>query len=52
MRTVIVDPGAKTITAEGGCTWEDVDNAAAVHGLATVGGTVNHTGIGGLTLGE
>ncbi|KAI5821448.1 hypothetical protein BZA77DRAFT_256707 [Pyronema omphalodes] len=51
MRNVVVDPEAMTITAEGGCTWEDVDNAAAVHGLATVGGTVNHTGIGGLTLG-
>ncbi|KAJ9634234.1 hypothetical protein H2199_009064 [Coniosporium tulheliwenetii] len=51
MRKVTVDPEAKTITAEGGCTWEDVDVEAAKYGLATVGGTVNHTGIGGLTLG-
>ncbi|KAH6619971.1 hypothetical protein C7974DRAFT_315739 [Boeremia exigua] len=51
MRGVTVDPEARTITAEGGTVWEDVDNAAAEHGLATVGGTVNHTGVGGLTLG-
>ena len=51
MRGVIVDPVSKTIKAQGGCLWEDVDKAAWEHGLATVGGTVNHTGIGGLTLG-
>jgi hypothetical protein len=51
MRNVTVDPEAKTIKAEGGSLWEDVDAAGAKHGLATVGGTVNHTGVGGLTLG-
>ena len=51
MRGVTIDPEAQTITAEGGTIWEDVDSAAAKHGLATVGGTVNHTGVGGLTLG-
>lgn len=51
MRNVSVDPAARTITAQGGCIWADVDEAAGVHGLATVGGTVNHTGVGGLTLG-
>lgn len=51
MRHVSVDPETKTITAEGGCLWADVDSAAEKHGLAAVGGTVNHTGIGGLTLG-
>lgn len=51
MRAVTVDPSAKTIKAQGGCLWVDVDKAAGEHGLATVGGTVNHTGIGGLTLG-
>ncbi|KAI9725081.1 MAG: hypothetical protein M1812_000357 [Candelaria pacifica] len=51
MRRVSVDAEGKTITAQGGALWKNVDEAAAVHGLATVGGTVNHTGIGGLTLG-
>ncbi|PSN69942.1 FAD-binding domain-containing protein [Corynespora cassiicola Philippines] len=51
MRKVSVDAEAKTITAEGGTIWEDVDVEAAKYGLATVGGTVNHTGVGGLTLG-
>ena len=51
MRKVTVDPDAKTIRAEGGTIWEDVDVEAAKFGLATVGGTVNHTGVGGLTLG-
>ena len=51
MRKVTVDPEAKTIKAEGGTIWEDVDVEAAKYSLATVGGTVNHTGVGGLTLG-
>lgn len=51
MRKVTVEPEAKTIKAEGGTIWEDVDVEAARYGLATVGGTVNHTGVGGLTLG-
>ncbi|KAL2856820.1 hypothetical protein BJX68DRAFT_253192 [Aspergillus pseudodeflectus] len=51
MRAVSVDPDARTITAAGGCLWRDVDQAAARHGLATVGGTVNDTGVGGLALG-
>lgn len=51
MRGVTVDKEAKTITAQGGCIWEDVDKAGYEHGLVAVGGTVNHTGIGGLTLG-
>lgn len=46
-----VDKDSKLIVAQGGALWEDVDNAAIEKGLATVGGTVNHTGIGGLTLG-
>ncbi|KAH7078608.1 hypothetical protein FB567DRAFT_450324 [Paraphoma chrysanthemicola] len=51
MRKVTVDPQAKTIKAEGGTIWADVDIEAAKYGLATVGGTVNHTGVAGLTLG-
>ncbi|KAM3069544.1 hypothetical protein ACMFMG_005648 [Clarireedia jacksonii] len=51
MNEVLVNPETQTITAQGGALWADVDAAAAKHGLVTVGGTVNRTGIGGLTLG-
>ncbi|KAL4801850.1 hypothetical protein BDV18DRAFT_148268 [Aspergillus unguis] len=51
MNRVSVDPTKKTITVGGGATWKDVDEKAARYGLAAVGGTVNHTGVGGLTLG-
>lgn len=51
MRTVTVDPDNKLIYAEGGCTWADLDGEAWKYGLSTPGGSVSHTGIGGLTLG-
>lgn len=51
MRTTKVDVGSKTIKVGGGAIWADVDTALAQHGLATVGGTVADTGVGGLTLG-
>ncbi|KAJ3166203.1 hypothetical protein HDU88_003426 [Geranomyces variabilis] len=51
MRNVRVDAERKLLHVQGGCLWSDVDIAAAKHGLATVGGTVSHTGVGGLTLG-
>lgn len=34
-----------------GCKWKEVDDALWKKGLATVGGTVSHTGVGGLILG-
>jgi len=51
MRAVAVDAKRKTVAVQGGALWEDVDAEAGKHGLATVGGTVNHTGVGGLILG-
>ena len=51
MRNVTIDEQKKTLNVQGGAVWKDVDEAAAEYGLATVGGTVNHTGVGGLTLG-
>ncbi len=51
MRNVSVDADARTVTYGGGCVFADVDSALAVHGLATVGGLYNQTGVGGLVLG-
>jgi FAD/FMN-containing dehydrogenase len=48
---VRVDPTNRIAFVGGGAVWKDVDEAAIQHGLAAVGGTVNHTGVGGLTLG-
>ncbi|KAF8737866.1 potassium transporter, partial [Rhizoctonia solani] len=48
---VRVDPTNRIAFVGGGAIWKDVDEAAIRYGLAAVGGTVNHTGVGGLTLG-
>jgi len=39
------------VTAQGGCTWGEVDHATHVFGFATPGGVVSTTGIAGLSLG-
>jgi FAD/FMN-containing dehydrogenase len=51
MRGVEVNPSAKTVTAQGGVTWAELNEAAAEHGLAVTGGAVSSTGIAGYTLG-
>ena len=51
MRGVEVVPGARTARAGGGVTWGQLDAATQPFGLATPGGVVSDTGIGGLTLG-
>jgi hypothetical protein len=51
MRYVRVDPVAQTARAGGGATWGDFDAATHAFGLATTGGIISTTGIGGLTLG-
>ena len=51
MRGIRVDPGNRTVRAEGGCRWSDVDHATGAFGLATPSGTVANTGLSGLTLG-
>ena len=51
MKAVRVDPGARTVRASGGLLWSELDRATQRFGLATTGGIISHTGIGGLTLG-
>jgi FAD/FMN-containing dehydrogenase len=51
MKGIRVDPTARVVTVQGGCTWGDVDHATHAFGLATAAGVVSTTGVGGLTLG-
>ena len=51
MRAVRVDLRERTLWAQGGCTWADVDRESQLFGLATPGGLVSSTGVGGFTLG-
>jgi hypothetical protein len=46
-----VDPGTSTVRVEGGATWGDLNAATYPFGLATTGGIISTTGVGGLTLG-
>jgi FAD/FMN-containing dehydrogenase len=51
MKGIRVDPAARTVRVEGGCTWGEVDHATHPFGLATPSGLISTTGVGGLTLG-
>ncbi len=51
MQQVVVDPEGRTARAQGGCTWGAFNEATHAHGLATTGGIISTTGVGGLTLG-
>jgi len=51
MNGVRVDPNARTVRAEGGCTWGGFNHATYAFGMATTGGIIASTGIAGLTLG-
>jgi FAD/FMN-containing dehydrogenase len=50
-RGVRVNPLTRTARAEGGATWGDFNAATYPFGLATTGGIISTTGVGGLTLG-
>src|SRR6185312_8701311 len=51
MRAVSVHPDSRMAEVQGGALWHDVDVATARCGLATTGGMVSGTGVGGFTLG-
>ena len=51
MRHVHVDPTIGTARSGGGATWGDFNYATHAFGLATTGGIISTTGVGGLTLG-
>jgi FAD/FMN-containing dehydrogenase len=51
MHAVHVDPRAGRARAQGGTTWKQFDRETQLYGLATTGGLVSSTGLGGLTLG-
>ncbi len=51
LNRVTVDPDARRARCGGGATQAELDAATQEHGLAVTGGTISHTGVGGLTLG-
>ncbi|MFN8664519.1 MAG: FAD-binding oxidoreductase [Thermomicrobiales bacterium] len=51
MNSVSVDPVQRTATVAGGATMADLDRATEPYGLATTGGRVSTTGVGGFALG-
>ncbi len=51
MKGIHVDPAARTVRAQGGVIWRELNRETAAHGLAVTGGAISTTGIAGLTLG-
>ena len=51
LKTIEVDPAARTARAGGGVLWGEFDAATQRHGLHTPGGRVTTTGVGGFTTG-
>src|SRR5690348_13634229 len=51
MKAIQIDSAARTVRAQAGVTWGELDRATQEFGLATPGGLVSETGIAGLTLG-
>lgn len=51
MHKVTVHPGSETVRIEGGALMTHLDHATQPYGLATTGGRVSTTGVGGFVLG-
>lgn len=51
MKGIRVNAKERSVHAQGGVTWGDLDRETQVFGLAAPGGVVSTTGIAGLTLG-
>jgi len=51
MKGMRIDPSARTVRADPGLTWGELNQDLQVFGLAATGGFISTTGIGGLTLG-
>jgi FAD/FMN-containing dehydrogenase len=51
MKAIRIDVDRRTVVAEGGLTWAELDAATQEKGLATTGGLVSSTGVAGFTLG-
>ncbi|TVZ88908.1 FAD-binding oxidoreductase [Streptomyces sp. BK340] len=51
MHQVTVDPASEAVRIEGGATMSRLDRATQPYGLATTGGRISSTGVGGFVLG-
>ena len=51
MKGIYVDASCRTVRAQGGVTWAELNRETQLHGLVVTGGVVSTTGIAGLTLG-
>ena len=51
LKGVHVDPARGTALAQGGALWGEYDRETQLYGMATPGGRVTTTGVGGFTLG-
>ncbi len=51
MKGMRLDPAARTVRAEAGLTWGELNHDLQVFGLGATGGFISTTGVAGLTLG-
>jgi FAD/FMN-containing dehydrogenase len=51
MNSIQVNPGTRSAVVQGGAKWGEFDRECERYQLATTGGVISSTGVGGLTLG-